>query len=163
MDALKKMFVATGLRDARTFIASGNVVFDARDRNLRELETAIEGSLHDRLGYPVDTFIRTADEVRALVQRDLFPRHERGPEDRIHVIFLRDTPERGLGARLLEVVPEGDAVAVRGCDVLWLRRGKLSDVKLRGSDPVQAVTTSPSTMRNLNTLQRLATTFFGAT
>ena len=163
MAALKEVFVAMGLRDARTFIASGNVVFDARDRDLHELETTIEGSLHDRLGYPVDTFIRTVEEVRALAHGHLFPKHESGPEDRIHVIFLKDEPGQGLGARLLEVVPEGDAVAIRGRDVLWLRRGKLSDVKLRGSDPVQAVTRIPSTMRNLNTLQRLSTTVFEAT
>jgi uncharacterized protein (DUF1697 family) len=160
MDTLRDVFMSMGFPDARTFIASGNVVFEAADRDLRGLEKSIEGSLLARLGYEVDTFLRTADEVRSLARGDPFRQHDRGPEDHVHVIFVKEPPVRGLDARLLEVIPEGDAISLFGRDLLWLRRGKLSDVKLRGSDPVQAVSRVPSTMRNLNTVQRLATAFF---
>jgi uncharacterized protein (DUF1697 family) len=160
MDTLREAFRSLGLRDARTFIASGNVVFDAGRANLRELEEKIEEGLLARLGYTVDTFLRTADEARSLAASEPFVKLEQRPDDHVHVIFLKERPQEDLRSRLLRVVPRGDAFGFHGRDVLWLRRGKLSDVKLRGSDPVQAVTRGASTMRNLNTLQRLSATFF---
>jgi uncharacterized protein (DUF1697 family) len=163
MDTLRDAFRALGLGDARTFIASGNVVFDAKGGNLRKLEATIEEGLFARLGYRVDTFLRTADDVRSLAGSEPFSQLPRLPDDRVHVIFLKTPPPQGLDARLLGVVPAGDAVTILGREVLWLRRGKLSDVKLRGSDPVQAVISTPSTMRNLNTVQRLSASFFETT
>ena len=163
MDTLREAFRTLGFGDAHTFIASGNVVFDAKEGDLLELEETIEEGLFARLGYRVDTFLRTGDAVRSLAGSDPFAHLHRLPDDRVHVIFLKAPPERDLGARLLEVLPAGDAVTVQGRDVLWLRRGELSDLKLRGSDPVQAVSPTPSTMRNLNTVQRLSATFFETT
>jgi len=163
MDTLRDVFRALGVRDPRTFIASGNVVFDAKGGNLRKLQETIEEGLFARLGYRVDTFLRTADDVRSLAASEPFAHLPRLPDDRVHVIFLKAAPERDLGTRLLEVVPAGDAITVQDRDVLWLRRGRLSDLKLRGSDPVQAVSATPSTMRSLNTVRRLSATFFEKT
>jgi uncharacterized protein (DUF1697 family) len=163
MGVLQEAFREMGFPEARTFIASGNVVFDVGGDDLGEIEETIEGGLRDRLGYSVDTFVRTREQVRSLSGAEPLAHLERGPDDRVHVIFLKTPPPRDMLARILEVVPDGDAVTVQGLDVLWLRRGKLSDLKLRGSDPVQAVARVPSTMRNLNTIQRLSAVFFTST
>ncbi len=159
MDRLREICRNLGLIDVRTFIASGNVIFDSAEEDLASLEARIEVGLRESLGYRVDTFIRTGDEVRALAGSDPFPGADLGTEDRIHVIFLRKPPSPEVEARLKEVVPAGDAFAFRDPDLVWLRRGTFMATGLRSSDPVQEVSAVTSTMRTMNTLRRMAAAF----
>ena len=55
MDRLRALFAELGLANVATFIASGNVLFDA-DGAAEALETRIEAHLQDALGYEVATF-----------------------------------------------------------------------------------------------------------
>jgi uncharacterized protein (DUF1697 family) len=158
MDRLRADFRSFGLRDARTVLASGNVIFDAGGENAHTLEERIEAGLQERLGYRVDTFIRSAEEVVTIARSSPFPEARQESDDRIHVIFLKDPPPHDLQLRLGEMVPSGDRFFVRDRDVFWLRRGTLSELGLRASDPVQAAGSARSTMRGMNTLKRLAST-----
>jgi len=68
MDALRKIFSDMGFTSVETFIASGNVIFEASESDLQvmvgladmtALESWIEDHLHEALGYTVKTFVRT--------------------------------------------------------------------------------------------------------
>ena len=69
MDALRDAFVDMGFADARTLIASGNVVFSAA--NAEGLTTRIEQGLAARFGFEVPTILRSYDDLVAL--RDARP------------------------------------------------------------------------------------------
>ncbi|MCY7378038.1 MAG: DUF1697 domain-containing protein, partial [Gemmatimonadaceae bacterium] len=56
-------FGALGFEDARTFIASGNVLFAARSDDAVALEHRIERHLEQALGYPVATFLRSPAQL----------------------------------------------------------------------------------------------------
>ena len=66
MAQLRKEFEALGLQNVETFIASGNVIFTSRSRDLAALEKKIESRLRASLGYEVATFLRTDAEVAEL-------------------------------------------------------------------------------------------------
>ena len=66
MELLRGAFEALALGRVETFIASGNVVFDTRARNLPALERKIEAQLSTCFGFGIDTFVRTLDEVAAI-------------------------------------------------------------------------------------------------
>ena len=63
MDRLRAEFEALGFTDVSTFIASGNVLFEATGSRA-SLEPKIEARLAEQLGYAVPTFVRTASAVR---------------------------------------------------------------------------------------------------
>ncbi len=63
MSQLKTLFEELGYGQVATFIASGNVIFSTRERNAQKLEVRIAEHLERSLGYGVDTFVRTLDEV----------------------------------------------------------------------------------------------------
>ncbi|MCC3156577.1 DUF1697 domain-containing protein [Hymenobacter sp. 15J16-1T3B] len=76
MDALRQHFAALGLQRVRTYIQTGNVFFDApADLDRTQLTARIEQHLREALGYAVPTFLRTTDELAALLALDVF-----GPE-----------------------------------------------------------------------------------
>src|ERR1700730_6560978 len=63
MDHLRGLFEAIGFANVETFIASGNVIFDAKSRNTLALERKIEKHLQETLGYKVATFVRATTEL----------------------------------------------------------------------------------------------------
>jgi len=66
MEKLRREFEGLGLKDVETFIASGNVIFTARQADTVALEKKIEARLHKALGYEVATFVRSCEEVAAV-------------------------------------------------------------------------------------------------
>jgi uncharacterized protein (DUF1697 family) len=122
MDRLRAVFTSLGFENVATFIASGNVVFDAPDGPdpTREIEAALE----DALSFAVPVFLRTGAEVAAVAERAHSVFAEDGP---VEVSFLAAEPDPGR-ARTLEVAASGgDRLAVIGREVYWLRGDRDSD------------------------------------
>ena len=66
MAELKVMFEKAGYKNVRTFIQSGNVVFEAPKTKNETLAKKIEAMLEKALGYDVTVIVRTPDELKSL-------------------------------------------------------------------------------------------------
>jgi len=86
---LRTLFDEFGFTDVQTVISSGNVVFDARSRNIGSLEATIEKALPTRLGFSSTTIVRSRDQLQSLVDQDPFGSLEDGPSSRLNVTFLK--------------------------------------------------------------------------
>ena len=155
MSDLSKRLAALGLADVGTFIASGNVYFNAEGKPL-EIARLIEGDLLAWLGYPVATMVRTREELDALVASDPFRGVERQPDAKLYVAFLWEPPKTKpklprvstrSGLRLFRVTGrEAFMVSERLAD------GKFGVPNL----PLEKELGVPATTRNWNTILRLA-------
>src|SRR6266404_3766400 len=72
MKELAQIFAAAGCKNVRTYIQSGNVIFDYKSTNSAALSKKIERTLQQVLGYEVTVMLRTLSEVEALVRRNPF-------------------------------------------------------------------------------------------
>ena len=154
MERLRRLFEALGFRGVATFIASGNVVFDA-PRGGRPLEARIERHLESALGYEVATFLRSPGELAALIEHDAFPPgHATAPGASLFVAFLRDAPSRESAGRLLALRNHADDLQVRGRDLFWLRRDREAS-RVSGAALEKALA-GPATVRNITTVRKLA-------
>jgi len=152
MDRLRALFAELGFERVETFIASGNVVFDATETDTAKLETRIEAHLRQQLGYEAATFLRTPAEVAAAAEHEPFPRVD---GDSLYVTFLRAEPDADAREKLAALGGEDDRFAVRGRELYWWRRGRLSDSAVTGAQLDRAVRV-PGTMRNVTTVRKLA-------
>ncbi len=84
MSELKTLCERAGLERVRTYIASGNVIFDS-DKSPAHIKREIEAALKDYAGKPVGVLVRTAAEMAAIVADNPFP--DAKPEQTL-VIFL---------------------------------------------------------------------------
>lgn len=66
MDALKQLFLDLGLRKAKTYIQSGNVVFEA-DSEESHLQNAIRTGFMERFGFASNAILRNINEIGALI------------------------------------------------------------------------------------------------
>jgi uncharacterized protein (DUF1697 family) len=98
------------------------------------------------------------EEVEALPTLDLFDTAP-GLDHAVHVMFLRNPPDTETVARLRALETDGDAFQVAGREAFWLRKGRLTDSEVRTADLDRALGSASSTMRNMNTVQRLVEKF----
>ena len=86
MSTLKQMCEEVGLKQVRTYIASGNVVFRS-DTEEAEIKSALEGRLQAYAGKPVGVLVRSAGEMAAVLARNPFPSE---PGNRTVALFVDD-------------------------------------------------------------------------
>lgn len=152
MAQLVKVYEAAGASAVRTYIQSGNVIFDAPAALAKRLPGLVSAALAARFGLAIPVLQRPAAALDAALEANPFPRAD---EATLHVAFLSAKPGAVAVASLEPNRSPGDAFAVVG-DVVYLHcphgfgKTKLTttwlDAKLR----------TTSTVRNWNTVRALA-------
>ena len=151
MEALSRAFARRGCERVRTWIQSGNVLFDAPGRDREALARDLEEHLAKLLGGEAVVCLRTLRQLEGLVRRDPFAGHRRDRDAKLYVTFLRRSPSRrpppgaGNGKDGLEVIGRD------GLDVFVVSR----PVKGRRGFPnllVEEAFGVPGTSRNWNTV-----------
>lgn len=159
MARLKELFEEIGLAKVETFIASGNVLFSSKAKDVSKLETRIAGRLEESLGYRVDTFVRHAKEVVAIGKARAFS--EEGNEGiTVHVGFLHDKLPADIGRKLTALQTDEDEFRVNGKDYYWLCRVRVSQSKVWSSREMRALKLPSSSMRNMTSLRKLIAKHF---
>jgi uncharacterized protein (DUF1697 family) len=156
MKELCAMFEAMKLSNVRSVIASGNVLFDTRASAAAALETRIETALRRSLGYGVETFLRTSEELDTLAAHDPFAANDPVLEGhRVHVLFTR-SPLTGVEEKqVLALATDYDDFAVFGREIYWRTRGNSSDSTITPAMFGRAFK-RPTTARNVTTVRKLA-------
>ena len=148
-DQLIEIFESVGARDVTTFIASGNVVFDAKSK---PTEDAAERAFHRALGYAAPTFIRTTTQLKRIVARRPFD--GRGPETggTLHVGFLK---QKGAAAALKELETDNDELHVDGLTVYWhTHTARMSDSTINPAR-IEKALGQPATFRSIKTINNI--------
>jgi uncharacterized protein (DUF1697 family) len=153
MDRLRAEFEALRFRDVSTFIASGNVLFSTPSPDPEDLEARIEGRLERTLGYPVATFLRTPEELHALVRDEPFA--DRAATSTLWVGFVKTAVADDARDRLLSLRTELDDFEIRGREAFWLRRER-SMAQLVTAAKIDRALRSATTFRNVTTVRKLA-------
>ncbi len=147
MDHLKKMFESFGLSNVQTYIQTGNVVFETQAAT--NLEAQIEKQLKAALGYRVEVFIRSLDELAKIVSQKHFEPKE---TDTLHVVFLREKPAKMLADILKKYNSAADEFAVIGSEVFNLRHDR--DKSVFSNNFIEKIF-GTATTRNITTLKKI--------
>jgi len=144
MKDLAALCTGCGLKDVRTCIQSGNVVFKST-LSERSITARLEKALAERMGKKVDVMLRTAVELRAALKANPFPH---GKPAQVVVLFLAAPAPKGLLDGL--AIPGPEEVHREGREIYIHYPNGIGRSKLKL--PAAVV----GTARNLNTVARLA-------
>ena len=89
MPALRQCFERAGFGNVKTVLSSGNVVFDASEAALADLESHIEASMRSHLDRSFYTIVRPSAALQALLATDPFAAYAFPPQAKRVVSFLR--------------------------------------------------------------------------
>jgi len=142
MAELVAMCGRTGFANARTYIASGNVVFACR-LSEKGVKQRLEAELARYAGRPMAVMVRTGPELAAVLKNNPFPK---AAPNRTVAIFLDTAPSPAM----LQVRGQnGEEVRLgaREIYVHYVNGIGVSKLKIPGADV--------GTMRNMNTIAKL--------
>ena len=88
MKQLAEVLTAAGFRNVRTYIASGNVIFEASAKDPSRIAKRMEKHLLNALGYEITVIIRNVDELRAIIKRNPFKKPKPLANEMLFVTFL---------------------------------------------------------------------------
>src|SRR5258705_355278 len=90
MEDLRASFGALRFRNVETYVQSGNVIFETEKDSLASLSKAIQRKIASDFGVPVPVFLRTSDEMAAIIKRNPLLKVPGIDHSRLHVTFLSD-------------------------------------------------------------------------
>lgn len=144
MKELSALCTELGLEKVRTYIQSGNVVFESR-LSEEKVRTALEEVLVERMRKRIDVIVRTASELRSVLEANPFPGAQPA---KVAVVFRSGPAPKGLLDNL--VIPGGEEVRLGKREIYIHYPDGMGRSKLKLSSAVGVVT-----VRNINTVAKL--------
>lgn len=92
MKDLAAAVTAAGFQNVRTFIASGNVIFETSAKNSTRVAKTIEKHLLKAFGAEIVVLVRTIDELKRIVKKNPFKKPKPSPDEMLFVTFLASQP-----------------------------------------------------------------------
>jgi len=154
METLRQQFQSLGFSNVETFIASGNVIFNAESAETGSLETEIEQRLRETLGYPVATFIRTDIQLAELANYQAFPEDKINAAQALNIAFLSKNPDERSKEKLMTLKTEIDDFHVHERAIYWLCSKKQSESTFSNAVLEKALG-QQTTLRGIQTIRKL--------
>jgi uncharacterized protein (DUF1697 family) len=145
MTDLKAIADKLGLSRARTYIASGNLLF-VSDKAEEPLRRALEREMKAHMGRELRVMLRTAAEMAELVRANPFTD---SPGNRVQAFFLNEPPPKDLLDMARNRDDERIATGEREVFVAYGEKGI-------GKSRLRLPAAEAGTARNMNTVAKLA-------
>ena len=153
MKKLKAVFETAGMADVRTYINSGNVIFETKRRDRHGLVRDIEVAIGKRFGFHVKVLLRDINRLRSVVKA-IPARWTNDAKTKCEVMFLWDDVAHPSVVKQLTIKPDIDDVRYASGSLIW--RVDRKHVTRSG---MQKLVGTPlykqMTIRNCNTTRKL--------
>jgi uncharacterized protein (DUF1697 family) len=153
MAELRDAFETAGYGAVRTYIQSGNVLFES-DARPSSLDVDIEAMLERRFGIPLVVVVRSQRQLRSVVEQAPEGFGQKPDEYHSDVLFLR-APLTSKGAMRVVQVREGVDQAWPGDGVLYFARLSARRTQSRMSKIVGTPEYQQMTIRSWSTTTKL--------
>src|ERR1700688_3001362 len=144
MTELKSMCESSGFLNARTYIASGNVVFESK-LSEAAVKAKLEKCMASYAGKPVEVIVRTGPEMAAMLAANPFK--SRAPNQTV-AIFLDERPPKDA---LKTITGQGEEEVALGAREIYVHYGEGM-----GHSKLKIPAAKRGTARNMNTVAKLA-------
>ncbi|MFL6516769.1 MAG: DUF1697 domain-containing protein, partial [Bacillus sp. (in: firmicutes)] len=136
----------------KTYIQSGNVLFEAKDE-APQLSQRLEDEIGKTFGFPVPVILRTAEEYEQIIRDCPYSMESLKEGESIQLAFLADEPTQEKIEYLRNFNSEPDECFINEKEVYLFLRQSILDSKLAAQLPKLGV---PATVRNWKTVIKLS-------
>ena len=105
METLREIYEESGFSKVRTYVQSGNVVFESGAQDPRGVEKHIEAQIEQTCGFSIPVFIRQEHELLEILSCNPFLNERAEDPGKLHVTFLQQAPHETAWSKL--VSPSG--------------------------------------------------------
>lgn len=152
MEALRQVFSALGFENVKSYIQSGNVIFETRKTDDQKLAAKIEAAVEKEF-FKTPVMVRSIDEIKDAFENNPFA-DEKFEDKLFHILFLSEKLSDEKAEMLLSKSTENEKFAVRNREVYCLLRDGVAD-SLLGKKFIDNKLKTPATARNWRTIKKL--------
>ncbi|HMJ92861.1 MAG TPA: DUF1697 domain-containing protein [Allosphingosinicella sp.] len=153
MAELRALAEGLGWKQVRTYIQSGNLVFEAGGK-ASALEAALEESLEKAFGFVPAVIVRSASEWTDLAAANPFPKESESEPNRVMIGLSKHRPKPGAAEEIEARASAGERVREAGGTVWFHYPEGAGNSKLTPS-LIDRLVGSPLTARNWRTFLKL--------
>ena len=154
MNQLRVMFEGLGFKQVRTYIQSGNVIFEAIKSSPADLSLQIEKKILAEFGFPSSVITRAREEMGKAIQNNPFVKESRLDPAKVYVAFLSHAPKAEAVKKLEALASKSEQLRHSGREIYLYYRDGMGRAKLTGSVLEKALAVI-ATARNWNTVNKL--------
>ncbi|UWX54627.1 DUF1697 domain-containing protein [Maribacter litopenaei] len=154
MAELRSLLSSNGFSEVKTYIQSGNVVFEEADVSAKELKLSLEEIVKAHFGFDVPVLVKSVKDLNKIVNQNPFTNQEDLESNRIYFIMLFGKPKQErVDSFRLEEYPNEEWELVDDCLYLCCKNG-YGNAKLN-NNLVERKLKLEATTRNHRTLMKL--------
>lgn len=153
METLREVCTKLGFENVKTYINSGNVIFETSKSDDKKLAERIEKAIEKEFGLNIKTLVRSIDELKNIVKNNPFDGQFENDKD-LHVFFLDEEMSDEKRELLLSNNNENEQYFVRNREIFCLLKVSVLD-SLMGKDYIAKKLKVSSTARNWRTVNKV--------
>ena len=154
MDALRALYEFLKLRDAQTYVQSGNVIFSTDERDISRLAKRIEDGIERKFGFRPNVILRTAAEMKDVIARNPFGKRRGIEPGKLLVSFLASDPGEEARKKLRQMKFDPEELWVEGREVYIYFPNGMGRSKLPWAG-LNKMLKTPATGRNWNSVTKM--------
>ena len=156
MEDLRQAFSEAGCANVKTFIQSGNVVYEASKGDLETLHQRIQEELRALLGRKATVLFRRHSQIRDLVKTAPFKAVNTGIDVKLYVVLLSQEPIRKPTFPIISPKESLEALSAKGLEVFVVSRKKKNGGYGFPNGFVEKEFGVSATSRNWSTITKIA-------
>jgi len=152
MEKLRKVFSSLGFANVKSYIQSGNIVFESDETDEKELTEKI-GKAVEANFFKTPVMIRSIDEIRKAIENNPFAA-EQFEDKYFHLVFLSEKLTQEKAEMLLSNNKDTEKFAVFDREIYCLLREGVAN-SLLGKKYIDNKLKVSATARNWRTMQKI--------
>lgn len=154
METLRETFASVGFENVKSYINSGNLIFETAKTDDGKLAKKIHDAIQNNFGFNISVMVRSMAEIKEVVEWAPFAGQFESHKD-VHVFFLNDKLTDEQEALLLAQGNENEIFAILGRHVACLLKIHITDSAV-GKGFIDKKLKVAATGRNWRTVGKLA-------
>jgi uncharacterized protein (DUF1697 family) len=152
MEELRKILEYIGFSRVKTYIQSGNVIFESSEDNKRRMEAEIAQEMKHKVGRDIAVIVKTVAELKRIVA--LHPLAQMGDPNKLYVTVLSDDPAKEDIEALMETMNDVDRHEIMN-RVVYSYYGEGYGNSKRSNNFLEKMLKVSATTRNWATMNKL--------
>ncbi len=153
METLREVCASIGFQNVKTYINSGNVIFETGVSNDKTLAERIEKAIEAEFALKIKVMVRSLAEIEHITKNNPFDGQFENDKD-LHVFFLDEELPQEKIELLLSHNNQNEQFAVRNREIFCLLRISVLD-SLMGKDYIGKKLKVSATARNWRTVNKI--------
>jgi len=154
MDNLKTLFSDMGFLNIKTYLRSGNIVFEADNMDISEIEKEISNNIEKSFGFWVDCIVKHEKNFYSIVENNPY---NNNTIEELYITFFKEKIDKTLSKKLIKEyksTENDDKFTIAEKEIYLLLKSKYHKTKFN-NNYFESRLNNISTTRNWKTMLKL--------